>query len=168
MSAFLQQDIDGAGAAVHRPRGAEGKHFVALTQPAADLGFEYRQPLVRTVAFAVDHAHAAQAVGETFVEKIAQYRACLGHGASVQIAFGLYGQLPAAQAFHCAMLQAAAGEEQFFTGFVVAGVKAVGEQVAQDFLLVALAETGARGRPRQAVLDAVVGHGPDRADAGFE
>lgn len=120
------------------------------------------------MTLAVDYAHAAQAVSETLVEKIAQYRACLGHGASVQIAFGLYGQLPAAQALHCAVLQAAAGEQQLFAGFVVAGVKAVGEQVAQNVLLVALAEAGARGWPRQAVLDAVVGHGPDRADAGFE
>src|SRR4030067_2608414 len=133
--------------AVGRSGGAEGEDLVFLAQPRVYLALEHWQLPLRTVALAVNDAHAASALGARHAQKSVHALARLRHGVAVQIELRLDRKLAATEFPQHQVLQPRAHEEKLLPGFDLGGLVVVREQVLHYLLLIALLLLGDRLLP---------------------
>src|SRR3990172_3368856 len=151
-----QQDIPRPRPAVGRSGGAEGEDLVFLAQPRVYLALEHWQLPLRTVALAVNDAHAASALGARHAQKSVHALARLRHGVAVQIELRLDRKLAATEFPQHQVLQPRAHEEKLLPGFDLGGLVVVREQVLHYLLLIALLLLGDRLAPAAVGRDAVL------------
>lgn len=81
--------MKGTGSSVVYRSRNKGKDFLPLTQPVIDALLEYRSAIPRAQALAMNDAHAAQLLFQSFVDEFPQGLMGLGKLESVEVDLGL-------------------------------------------------------------------------------